>query len=140
MKAIGKCTYQSPLSQTKTSLIIAKEHFWMTQMQMSLLFGCRVQQVHTTLKKLFASGELDPKLVNQTLEIPHASGRMIRGNFYNLDAVIAAGYRLNPKEATHLHIWSMQMLKAHLLEETPHVRTGIIGSLRQKITHMLAVA
>ncbi len=140
MKSIKNLTYQSPFQSKEINVVMSEESFWMTQLQMSRLFGCRVQEVYHVLKKLFNSGELDPKEVNRTIDIPGNNGAYIGGNFYNLDAIIAVGYRLDPKEATHFHIWSTQMLKAHLLKDMASEDYGIIENLKRKISHMLAVA
>jgi hypothetical protein len=140
MKTIESITYRSPFGKREISVVLSQESIWLTQLQMSRLFGCRVQEVYHLLKSLFKSGELDPKRANRTLAIPGRNGESVGANLYNLDAVIAAGYRLNPREATHFHIWSTKVLKTHLLAGTLPEAHGIIESLKRRISHMLAVA
>ncbi len=140
MKTSKSLTYQSPFEGKDLAVTLCQESFWMTQIQMSTLFGCDVRMIHITLKALFASGELEEDIVNKSLDAYTADGRVYSANFYNLDAIIAVGYRINPKEATHFHIWSMQMLKTHLLEGLEIKEYSIIESIRRKVSHMLAVA
>ncbi len=140
MKASKSLTYQSPFQNRDLTVTLSQESFWMTQIQMSTLFGCDVRMVHVTLKALFASGELEESFVNKSIDAYTSEGRAYSANFYNLDAIIAVGYRINPKEATHFHIWSMQMLKSHLLEGLEIKEYSIIESIRRKVSHMLAVA
>lgn len=140
MKSIKNLTYQSPFHDEEICVVVSMESFWMTQLQMSRLFGCRVQEVHAVLKRLFSNGELDEASANRTIEVPNSRGDYIRGNFYNLDAIIAVGYRLSPRDATHFHIWSTQMLRSHLLESLAPREYSFIGSLKRKFSHMLAAA
>ena len=140
MKAIKSISYQSPFSSQEIKVVMSQESFWLTQLQMSTLFSCDVRRVHILLKALFASEELDQDIVNQSIEIENYEGHYVSGNFYNLDAIIAVGYRLNPKEATHFHIWSTQILRNYLFEMQNLQSYGIIESIRRKVSHMLAVA
>ncbi len=140
MRAIKSLNYKSPFNKSELKVVMSHDSFYMTQMQMSRLFKCSVKEVYILLKALFASGELEESFVNRSIEIENCEGRYISGNFYNLDAIIAVGYRLNPKEATHFHIWSTQMLKVHLYETSEIRGYGIIESIRRKFSHMLAVA
>ncbi len=140
MRAIKSLNYQSPFSKKDLKVVMSHDSFYMTQVQMSKLFCCGVKDVYILLKTLFASGELEESFVNRSIEIENYEGRYVSGNFYNLDAIIAVGYRLNPKEATHFHIWSTQMLKIHLYETSATREYGIIESIRRKFSHMLAVA
>ncbi len=140
MKAIKSLTYQSPFNSSEIKVIMSSESFWLTQLQMSKLFGCDVRRVHILLKALFASGELDEATVNQSIEIENYEGNFVSGNFYNLDAIIAVGYRIDPKEATHFHIWSTQMLRYNLFPVQNNRHYGLFASIRRKVSHMLAVA
>jgi len=140
MRALKSLIYKSPFSRNDLKVIMGSDSFYMTQMQMSKLYGCSVKEVYCLLKSLFATNELEKSLVNRQIEIKNKNGEYISANFYNLDAVIAVGYRLNPKEATHFHIWSMQMLKNHLFETFKIKEPGIIESIKRKFSHMLAVA
>ncbi len=140
MKAVKNLTYRSGTEKEVSKVIVCEENIWLTQMQMSRLFGCSVQEVYAVLKRLFQSGELENSKVNRTIEVESSTGHLVSGNFYNLDAVTAVGYRLNARETTLFHIWSMQMLKNHLLGDMETTEYGIIEGLKRKISHMLAVA
>jgi hypothetical protein len=140
MKALKDLTYQSMTQKRKIRVILCEQQLWMTQLQMSTLFGCSVQEVHAVLKRLFENGELDKRIVNRTIKVQNSAGHHVLGHFYNLDAIIAVGYRLNPKEATYFHIWSMQILKNHLLTDLKRDEYGMIEGLRRKISYLLAVA
>ena len=140
MKALKNITYQSFTQKKRHQVVMAGQQLWMTQLQMSTLFGCSVQEVYTVLKGLFYNRELEERAVNCTIIVENSAGHYVSGNFYNLDAIIAVGYRLNPKEATYFHIWSMQILKNHLLADLKTGEYGIIEGLKRKISHLLAVA
>jgi len=140
MKAIKSLSYQSPFNNSAIKVIMSSESFWLTQLQMSKLFGCDVRQVHILLKALFASGELEEDIVNQSIEIENYEGNFVSGNFYNLDAIIAVGYRIDPREATHFHIWSTQMLRYSIAARHNNTHYGLFESIRRKVSHMLAVA
>ncbi len=140
MKAIKSGTYTSPFTNKEVRVILCAESLWMTQLQMSELFGCDVREVHIVLKALFASEELDRSIVNRAIEIENYEGNYVSGNFYNLDAITAVGYRLNPKETTHFHIWSSQVLRHYIFTLQNRHNYGIIESIKRKVSHMLAVA
>jgi hypothetical protein len=140
MKAIRSLSYQSPFSSSEIRVIMSSDSFWLTQLQMSQLFGCDVRRIHVVLKALFASGELDEDIVNQSVEIENYEGHFVSGNFYNLDAIIAVGYRIDPREATHFHIWSTQMLRYTFHDVQNNCHYGIFEAIRRKVSHMLAVA
>lgn len=140
MKAIKSLIYTSPFSHKEVRVVACSDSLWMTQLQMSRLFGCDVRNVHIILKALFASGELDKNLVNRPVEIQNFEGRYVSGNFYNLDAVIAVGYRIDPKEATHFHIWSTAILRNEIFRMPQSGQKSLLQTIRQKVSHMLAVA
>ena len=101
MKALKNLTYQSFTQKKRHQVVMAGQQLWMTQLQMSTLFGCSVQEVYTVLKGLFHNRELDERVVNRSIVVENSAGHYVPGNFYNLDAIIAVGYRLNPKETTY---------------------------------------
>ncbi len=139
MRAIKSLTYKSPFNDKELKVVACRDSYYMTLTQMGRLFDCSVREIYTVLKSLFKSKELEENFVNKAIEIQNFDNRYIIGNFYNLDAIIAVGYRLNPKEATHFHIWSTRMLKTDI-SKVGTKEEGIIQSIRRKFSHMLSVA
>jgi hypothetical protein len=93
-----------------------KETIWTTQKGMSEIFDTTQQDVAEHLKNIFHSGELlENQVLQRNLVKPSTSGgRPI--TYYNLDAIIAVGYRVNSLRATRFRIWATQVLK-ELIEE-----------------------
>jgi prophage maintenance system killer protein len=95
---------------------------WLTQAQMADLFGTRRPAITKHLGNIFRSGELDQQVVCSVLEhtTQHGAleGRTQTGKlrYYNLDAIISVGYRVNSNRATQFRIWATQVLKQHLIE------------------------
>jgi len=133
--------YSSPFKKKSVDVKLCEESFWLTQVEISKLFGCDVREIHRTLKALFNSNELKENEVNKNLDFFTQDGNQYSANFYNLDAIIAVGYRINTKEATHFHIWSTQMLKSYFMESFQvNNRHSLIASIKRRFTSILAVA
>ncbi len=111
-------------SDGKVSLEVTQDAqtLWLTQAQMAELFGTRRPAITKHLGNIFRTGELDEHVVCSILEhtTPHGAleGRTQTGKlrYYNLDAVISVGYRVNSGRATQFRIWATQVLKQHLIE------------------------
>ena len=82
---------------------------------MAALFGTKRQAISKHLKNILASGELNANSVSSKMEHAAADGKKYQTLFYNLDAVISVGYRVNSNEATQFQIWATQLLKEHLV-------------------------
>jgi hypothetical protein len=89
---------------------------WLTQKMMAELFGCSVDSISLHLKNIFREGELDEKSVVEESSITAADGKKYRAKFYNLDAIIAVGYRINSARATQFRIWATQKLKEYIVK------------------------
>ena len=113
--------------------------FWLTLESMSKLFGVETRLVFETLKDILKSGALDAKSVNKKLTLYTDDGTPYLVNFFNLDIIMAIGYRLNIYEATEFRNWTIYMTKNYLLQgvKTQH---SMIGSLKRKLSHMLESA
>lgn len=105
-KDIAFILYNTPEYSEKVQVVIREETLWMTQKAMSELFGVQVPAISKHLKNIFESGELREEVVVSKMEITTQHGA-IEGKtqsnetaFYNLDAIISVGYRVNSKEAT----------------------------------------
>jgi hypothetical protein len=83
---------------------------------MAELFGVQVPAIAKHLKNIFAEGELLENSVISILETTAADGKRYQTQFYNLDAIIAVGYRVNSAEATQFRIWATQVLKEYIIK------------------------
>jgi len=112
--------YRSALENITVDAIIKDETIWLTQRAMAELFGVQTPAISKHLKNIFAEGELDEKVVISKMETTTAHGA-IPGKtqtkdtqFYNLDAIISVGYRINSKRATNFRIWATSVLKEYM--------------------------
>ena len=92
------------------------ETIWMTQKAMAELFGCSSDNIGVHLKNIFASNELDRNSVTEKISATAADGKRYMTQFYNLDAIIAVGYRVNSKRATRFRIWATKTLREYLVK------------------------
>jgi hypothetical protein len=95
------------------------ETFWLTQKRMAELFGVEVPAISKHLAKIFESGELMPESTVSILEIVQKEGsRNVtrKMEFYNLDAIIAVGYRVNSRQATQFRIWATKTLREFIIK------------------------
>ena len=104
--------YKTDNEEVKVEILLHNENLWLTQAKMAELFDVQKAAISKHLKNIFESGELDEKVVVSKMETttPHGA---IAGkeqtkltNIYNLDAIIAVGYRINSKKATMFRIWA----------------------------------
>ena len=89
---------------------------WLTQQQIADLFGTKRPAITKHLRNIFNSGELDPNSVSSILEHTAADGKTYKTQFYNLDAIISVGYRVNSINATAFRRWATRVLKNYLLK------------------------
>ena len=108
--------YSSPAGDVKIEVIFNEETFWLTQKRMAELFGCSVNNISLHLKRIFSDGELDPNSVVEDSSITAADGKSYKTKFYNLDAIIAVGYRINSKQATQFRIWATKVLREFIIK------------------------
>ncbi len=95
------------------------ETFWLTQKKMGELFGVEVNTINYHLKEIYKSGELSDKATIRKIRIVQKEGnRSVQREveFYNLDAIISVGYRVNSKEATQFRIWATATLKEFIIK------------------------
>lgn len=108
--------YTSHDGTVKVGVIIQDETIWLTQKQMSELFGVQVPAINKHLSNIFASGELSEQAVISILETTAADGKTYQTKHYNLDAIISVGYRVNSQQATQFRIWATQTLKEYIIK------------------------
>jgi len=107
--------YQSD-NAVQLEVLLENETVWLTQNQIAELFGTRRQAITKHLKNIFDSGELNESSVSSKMELTAKDGKNYLTNFYNLDAILSVGYRVNSKNATQFRIWANNVLKDYLLK------------------------
>lgn len=101
------------------------ETVWLTQKGMAQLFDCSTDNIGLHLKNIFKSGELDEKSVTEESSATAADGKTYRMKFYNLDAIISVGYRINSVRATQFRQWATKVLK--FIFRKGRFRTGSVA-------------
>ena len=96
------------------NVIFEDENFWLTQKSMAELFDCTTDNISLHLKNIFADEELDKNSVTEIFSVTAADGKNYKTQCYNLDAIIAVGYRVNSKKATKFRQWATQTLKEYI--------------------------
>ena len=108
--------YTTPNGKVKVEIFLRDENIWLTQDKIALLFGVQRPAVTKHLKNIFRSGELHEKSVSSILEHTAEDGKKYKTKFYNLDAIISVGYRVNSRQATHFRIWATEVLKEYIIK------------------------
>jgi hypothetical protein len=111
--------YRTPDGAVKVEIRFEDETFWLTQKKLAELFGVEVQTINYHLKEIFKSGELREEATIRKIRIVQTEGnrevsRIV--DFYNLDAIIAVGYRVNSYQATQFRIWATKVLREYLIK------------------------
>jgi len=108
--------YTTPEGDVKIDVFFQDETVWLTQKKMSELFGVDVRTVNEHLQNIFKSSELKENSVIRKIRITAADGKDYLTNFYNLDAIISVGYRVNSSRATQFRIWATQTLRDYIIK------------------------
>lgn len=108
--------YQTEDGQTKVSVHFEDETVWLTQKLMAELFEVSVPTVNEHLKNIFSAGELDENSVIRKFRITASDGKEYQAKHYNLDTIIALGYRVNSKRATQFRIWATARLRDYIIK------------------------
>mgnify|MGYP003082924432 FL=1 len=106
--------YEMENHQEAVSVTFKDETFWLTQKAMSELFGCSSDNISLHLKNIFSEGELIKDSVTEKFSATASDGKNYLMQFYNLDAIIAVGYRVNSKQATRFRQWATATLKEYI--------------------------
>ena len=114
--------YSDESGKEYISVVFKDETFWLTQKAMAELFDVQTPAISKHLKNIFADGELEENMVVSKMETTTRHGA-VQGKtqtndtkFYNLDAIIAVGYRVNSKKATMFRIWANRILKEYIIK------------------------
>jgi hypothetical protein len=111
--------YTAPDGAVKVEVFFRGETVWLTQKALAELFGVKVPAINKHLKNIFDAGELARTATISKMEIAHLEGSRTVAReveFYNLDAIIAVGYRVNSYQATQFRIWATKSLREFILK------------------------
>jgi hypothetical protein len=108
--------YTAKEGAVKVEVLVRGETVWLTQKAIAELFGVKVPAINKHLKNIFESGELIEDSVISILETTAADGKNYATRFYNLDAIIAVGYRVNSFQATQFRIWATKTLREFIVK------------------------
>lgn len=108
--------YSTTLGNVNINVTYQNENFWLSQKAIAQLFDCSTDNVSLHLKNIFNSGELDATSVAEDFSATASDGKKYKTKFYNLDAIIAVGYRVNSKQATQFRIWATNTLKEFIIK------------------------
>ena len=109
--------YENGGEKEFVSVVFQDETFWLTQSGMAELFDCSTDNISLHLKNIYAEEELTPEATTEKISVVRQEGtRQVRRtlNHYNLDAIIAVGYRVNSKKATRFRQWATKTLKEYI--------------------------
>ena len=119
-KEFNFLVYNTPNQNVKVNAMVREDTIWLTQKSMAELFGVQIPAISKHLKNIFEEGELDEKVVVSKMEITTQHGAMsdktqkTETQFYNLDAIISVGYRVNSVKATNFRIWATNVLHEYI--------------------------
>lgn len=108
--------YQTAEEDVSVRALIRDETIWLTQKSMSELFGCTSDNISRHLQNVFSDGELEKDSVTEKFSATAADGKHYLTQFYNLDAIISVGYRVNSRKATNFRIWATGVLKEYMIK------------------------
>ena len=108
--------YKSSDGTIKVDVNLVNEDMWLSQDMMAKLYGTTKNNISMHLKNIFLEGELDKKAVVKKILTTAGDNKNYSVYHYNLDAVIAVGYRINSKKATEFRIWATKVLKEYMIK------------------------
>ncbi len=108
--------FTTPDGEVKLEVFIQAETMWLSQKMMAELFTVEIPAISKHLSNIFESGELDENAVISILETTAEDGKVYKIKYYNLDAIIAVGYRVNSHRATQFRIWATQVLREYIIK------------------------
>ncbi len=108
--------YTAPDGTVKVEVFLKNETVWLTQKTLAKLFGVQRPTITKHLGNIFSTGELSEDSVCSILEHTARDGKIYSAKYYNLDAIIAVGYRVNSHQATQFRIWATQRLREYIVK------------------------
>lgn len=128
--------YRAEDNTVQLDVRMENETVWLTQKQMADLFGVKRPAITKHLRNIFIEGELNPNSVSSILEHTAADGKVYSTQFYNLDAILSVGYRVNSKRAIAFRQWSSKILKEFIVKGyaiNEKLRREQLSDLRQLV-------
>ncbi len=119
MSNVELILYESPEGKTSVSLHYQDEMFWLQQRLIAELFGVSIPTVNEHIQNIFSSGELSPeRTIRKFLIVQREGNRDVEReiDFYQLDVIIAVGYRVNSYQATKFRIWATETLREFIIK------------------------
>jgi hypothetical protein len=108
--------YTAPNGEVRVDVLLQNESAWLTQKAIAELFGVQRPAITKHLLNVFESQELVENAVSSILEHTAQDGKVYDTKFYNLDAIISVGYRVNSTKATQFRIWATKALKEYIIK------------------------
>jgi len=108
--------YKTPNGEIKIEIFLKNENIWLNQEKIAMLFGVDRSVITKHLKNIFETFELNENSVCAKFAHTASDGKNYQTKFYNLDAIISVGYRVNSIQATHFRIWATQRLKEYIIK------------------------
>ena len=108
--------YKTADGNIKIDVLIQDENIWLPQKKIAELFDVNIPAISKHIKNIFKEGELEEKQVVSILETTADDGKNYKTTFYNLDMIIAVGYRVNSQQATNFRIWANTVLKEYIIK------------------------
>ncbi len=108
--------YTTPNGKVKVEIYLQDETVWLTQQKIADLFGVERSVVTKHLRNIFQSHELQENSVCAKIAHTATDGKTYNTQFYNLDAIISVGYRVNSVQATHFRMWATERLKEYIIK------------------------
>jgi hypothetical protein len=108
--------YTAPGGKVAVEVFLHDENIWLPQTRIGELFGTTKQNVGQHLKNIFSDGELDEDSVVKEFFTTAADGKNYKTKYYNLDAIISVGYRVNSSKATQFRIWATERLREFIVK------------------------
>jgi len=110
--------YKTPLTNVNVDIIYKDETFWLSQKQLAELFGTQIPAITKHIKNILLEEELDSSTISKMEIVQKEGNREVQREviYYNLDMIIAVGYRINSKEATQFRIWATNTLKEFVIK------------------------
>ena len=130
--------YTAPDNSIQLQVKLDQDTVWLTQKQIAVLFGVQRPAVTKHLRNIFQEGELDSNSVSSILEHTAADGKVYSMQFYNLDAILSVGYRVNSRNATAFRQWANKVLKEYLVKGYA-VRTNIQLKQYEELKQLVGV-
>ena len=133
--------YKTDNGDVRVEILLYQENLQLTQAKMAELFEIQKAVISKHLKNIFESGELLEESVVSKMETTASDGKRYNINYYNLDAIIAVGYRVNSRKATMFRIWANRILKefiikGYVMDDERQARRGNVMYMRDWVERL----